>query len=70
MRDDAVDHTDGERTIHSGIDLPVLVDVVIAATPALCCSLITSCVEDLRVDPAAPVPGNSFSAGMSISEYQ
>ena len=52
MRDDAVDHADGERTIDSGIDLPVLVDVVIAATPALCGRLVTCLVEDPRVDPA------------------
>ena len=56
MRDDAVDHTDGERAIDSGIDLPVLVDVVIAATPALRCSLITCFVEDLvSIQPMAPL---------------
>src|SRR6185503_10496351 len=51
MRDDAVDHADGDRTIYGGIDLPVLVDVVITATPALCGGFVTRLVEFARVDP-------------------
>jgi hypothetical protein len=52
MRNDAVDDADCNRPIDGRIDLPVLIDVVITATPALCSGLVAGCIEDLRVDPA------------------
>jgi hypothetical protein len=52
MWDHAVDHAHLDLPIDSGIDFAVLIQIVIAATPALRLRLVTGLVENPRVDPA------------------
>ena len=52
MRNHAVDHAHRDLTIDRRIDFAVLIQIVIAAAPALRLGLIAGLVEDARVDPA------------------
>ena len=51
MRNHAVDHVHRDLAIDGRIDFAVLIQIVIAAAPALRLGFVAGLVEDARVDP-------------------